>query len=81
MENIVVNVEEKRGYFSITYFKAKTKSEYEINKMVLGYYDIPKDCVANARDFINKIKHYYIECLSDKELLFVRDKKLSTRLK
>lgn len=74
MDDILVKIDDKRGYFSITYFKAKNKEEYEDNKQVLGYYAIQKDAIENARDFIRQIKCYYIENLSGKELVFIRDK-------
>ena len=74
MGDIVVKVEEKRGYYSITYYKAQSRSEYKINKRELGYYDIQKDEIKDAQDFIKRIKHFYIEYLSGKELVFVRDK-------
>ena len=72
MDDILVKIEDKRGYYSITYFKARNIEEYESNKSVLGYYDIQKDVIDNANDFIRRIKHYYIECLSGKELVFIR---------
>ena len=72
MEDILVKVECKRGYYSITYFKAKSKEEYKFNKSELGYYIIQKDDVKGTQDFIRKIKNYYIEYLSGKELVFIR---------
>lgn len=72
MGDILVKIEEKRGYYSITYFKAITKTEYAKNKRVLGYYTIQRDEIKDPQDFIRRIKHFYIECLSGKELVFVK---------
>ena len=72
MKDIVVNVHEKRGYFSITYYKATSREEYKKNKRVLGHYDIQKSDIKDVNDFLRKIKHFYIENLSGKELIFVK---------
>ena len=72
MNDIVVKVEDKRGYYGITYYRAGSKEEYKNNKRELGYYTIQKDEITDVQDFIRKIKHFYIECLSGKELVFVK---------
>ena len=69
---MLVKIEEKRGYFTITYFKAKTRTEYKKNKRVLGYFSIQKDEITGIQDFVRKIKHFYIENLSNQELILIR---------
>lgn len=73
MQNILIKIEEKRGYFTITYFRAKNKTEYKTNKRVLGYYSIQKDNIKDVQDFLIKIKHYYIDCLSGSDLVIIRE--------
>lgn len=72
MNDILIKIEEKRGYYSITYFKAKSKQEYEDDKSELGYLCIQKDEIDGYGDFISKIKLFYIECLSGKNLVFIK---------
>ena len=70
MDDILVKIEDKRGYYSITYFKARNIEEYESNKSVLGYYDIQKDVIDNANVESFKCRTSMMARVSPQSLVF-----------